>query len=81
MSFVADKLSLYGGGYFGSIYQWNISSGIQTALLNEHSDQVRSLQLIDDTLYSGSWDKTIKAWNTKSLESVNVFQGNFFSYM
>ncbi|KAI3655667.1 hypothetical protein MP638_004245, partial [Amoeboaphelidium occidentale] len=74
VSLLSNHLFLYGGGFFGSIYQWNISSGIQTAVFSAHSDHVRSLQLTDDLLYSGSWDSFIKTWQTKSLESINAFQ-------
>ncbi|KAI3656233.1 hypothetical protein MP638_001689 [Amoeboaphelidium occidentale] len=73
LCFAASKLSLYGGGYSGSIYQWNISSGIQIAFFRAHSDQIISSQLTDEILYSGSLDITSKAWNTKTLEIVRDF--------
>ncbi|KAI3659778.1 hypothetical protein MP638_000907, partial [Amoeboaphelidium occidentale] len=73
LSFASDMLSLYGGGAQGSIYQWNVSSGIQIAMLSAHSADIRSLKLDNEILYSGSWDNSIKTWNTKSLENFSIF--------
>lgn len=78
LSFAADKFSLYGGGFYGSIYQWNTTSGNRTGLIRAHSDRVLSLQLSDDILYSGSFDTSATAWRTKSLQSVRVYDGAFF---
>ncbi|KAI3655534.1 hypothetical protein MP638_001729, partial [Amoeboaphelidium occidentale] len=50
-----------------------MSSGIQTAAFTAHSFKTMSLQLTDDTLYTGSYDAAIKAWDTKSLENVGFF--------
>lgn len=77
ISLTANKFSLYGGGQSGSIYQWNVSSGIQTTFINAHLDQVWSLELNNDLFYSGSLDSTAKAWDTTSLGSVRVFLGKF----
>lgn len=76
-TFAASKLSFYGAGFTGSIYQWNVSSGIQIASFNAHSDQIMSLMLANDVLCSGSYDSTVKTWNTQSLENVGAFSGKF----
>lgn len=68
---------LYGGGYSGFIYQWNVSSSVQTSLFKAHSAQIRSLQLFDNFLYSSSLEIKAKAWNTKTFEIVSVFEGYF----
>jgi WD40 repeat protein len=74
---VTNGFSLYGGGFFGSIYHWNMSSGIETALFSAHSEQIMSLKLNNEVLYSGSWDNTIKVWNTESMENVRVLASKF----
>jgi hypothetical protein len=79
MSLVVHKLSLYGGGFYGSLYEWSISSWVQRAVDGVHSNQVLSLKLKDDILYSGSFSGSIKALNTKSLEIIGDFTGNFTS--
>ncbi|KAI3656002.1 hypothetical protein MP638_005179 [Amoeboaphelidium occidentale] len=70
---VAGKFSLYAGGFYGYIHKWNMSSGIQTALVYAHEAEVNSLQLIGDIIYSGSKDGTAKVWNTESLNNVGIF--------
>lgn len=77
LSFAAKKLSLYGGGFYGSVYQWNMSTGFQIALFSAHDHVVTSLQLSDDILYSGSLEGRIKAWNTTSIVNFRIFDGNF----
>ena len=41
-----------------------------------HEDNVRVLTADSDFLYSGSWDKTIRVWDMRSLECVHVLEGH-----
>jgi WD40 repeat protein len=54
-----------------------MSSGIQTAFISAHTIFISSLQLTNDLLYSGSYDGTIKSWNTKSFERVGDIPSDF----
>jgi WD40 repeat protein len=73
----ASKLSLYAGGNSGSLYQWNISSGVQTAERLAHWEKIMSLTLTEDILYSGSYDFIVGVWNANSLDNLNSFYGYF----
>ncbi|KAI3661527.1 hypothetical protein MP638_007257, partial [Amoeboaphelidium occidentale] len=73
LSLAASKLSLYGGGNSGSLYQWNISSGVQTAERLAHWEKIMSLTLTEEILYSGSYDFIVGVWNANSLDNLNSF--------
>lgn len=75
-SFAGNQIVLYGGGFSGFVYQWNLSSAVKVSSVKAHSAQIRSLQLIDTILYSASHDYKAKAWNTNDFEIVRVFDGN-----
>jgi len=46
-------------------------------VLNGHSDWVRSLAVLQDgSLASGSYDKTIRIWDTKTGQSTKVLIGH-----
>jgi WD40 repeat protein len=66
------------GGFNGLIIIWNWLTGERMFTLNNHKDilGLNSLDLYDDqTLISGSWDKTVKLWNIKNgtlIRSINV---------
>lgn len=79
LSITANKWSLYVGGALGYIYELEKSSGIEMAFFNAHSAQISSLQLTDDVLYSGSFDTIVRAWDSKYLEIVGDYTGNFIN--
>jgi WD40 repeat protein len=62
----------------GSIIIWNWLTGKQIFNLTGHTNrlELNSLDLYDDqTLISGSWDKTVKLWNITNgtlIQSINV---------
>ncbi|KAI3656126.1 hypothetical protein MP638_007547 [Amoeboaphelidium occidentale] len=74
---VADRFYAYAGSEEASIYQWNVESGVQTGLLVGHSDDVFRLRFLDNVLFSASSDRTVRAWNTQTLENVQVINANY----
>jgi WD40 repeat protein len=66
------------GDYNGLIIVWNWLNGNQISKLTGHTVglYLNSLDLYDDqTLISGSWDKTVKFWNITNgslIQSINV---------
>jgi WD40 repeat protein len=70
------RLSSYliaSGDLNGKIIVWNWSTGEQLFKLSGHTDALylNSLDLYDDqTLISGSWDKTVKFWNITNGELI-----------
>jgi len=66
------------GGYNGLIIVWNWLNGEQIFNLTGHTNilELNSLDLFDDqTLISGSWDRTVKFWNITNgtlIQSINV---------
>ena len=63
-----NSVLIYGDG--NNIKMWNIQDNKEIGVLGKHDKSVISLCLSKDgnTLYSGSWDKTIKMWNIKKLD-------------
>jgi hypothetical protein len=58
---------------------WDAQSGQQTATLEGHSHYVSCLSLHDDTLLTGSWDRTLRIWQLPRDGSPPVclcFEGN-----
>jgi WD40 repeat protein len=41
-----------------------------------HGDSVHCLQVVDDVLYSGSIDKTVRAWSASSGELIRTYKGH-----
>lgn len=72
------------GDYAGHIYAWSIAStenSAPVATWQEHQDWrysgVASLAISsDDLLYSGSGDRTIKAWSTLEFKHVATMEGH-----
>eukprot|EP01102_Stenamoeba_stenopodia_P008951 TRINITY_DN261_c0_g2_i1.p1 TRINITY_DN261_c0_g2~~TRINITY_DN261_c0_g2_i1.p1 ORF type:complete len:347 (-),score=62.97 TRINITY_DN261_c0_g2_i1:46-1086(-) len=55
---------------------WNIATGECLQVLKGHKDSIKGLvELLDGTLLSASWDKTIRAWNKRGeCVSTSVLQ-------
>lgn len=64
---MADDVTLYSGSNDLTIRSWNISSGNTVHVFIGHTDYVSSLQMILNSLYSSSFDKTIKEWSKTSF--------------
>jgi WD40 repeat protein len=66
------------GDFFGNIIIWNWFTGVQIFKLTGHTNRLEfnSLDLYDEqTLISGSWDRTVKFWNIKNgklIRSIEV---------
>ncbi|KAL9649905.1 hypothetical protein ABK040_011378 [Willaertia magna] len=60
---VYDDKYLFAGGSKGKIYQFNIETGECEMEWIAHDNIVWCLLVFEDTLFSGSKDKTIKKWN------------------
>lgn len=71
---------LYTGGDYGYIYQWNLSSGVQTASFLANVAPISSIQLINDILYSGSFEGTLKSWNTKTFTIIGYYSGKLIIF-
>jgi WD40 repeat protein len=53
------------GAKDGSLQLWQLDSGVPDASLRGHSDRISALAFVDvDDLVSGSYDKTLRVWNT-----------------
>ena len=48
----------------------------ELANLRGHTDTVKCLTILKNKLYSGSWDNTIKIWNTETHELVATLEGH-----
>lgn len=68
IAFTPDGKTLYSAGDDHLIRVWDVEKGQQIAALKGHRDTVMSLFVKDDTLVSGSLDRTIKIWDTKTQE-------------
>ena len=53
-----------------------LPSGTQIATLRGHTDVVHCLIVHKNILYSGSYDKTIRAWNLDTNECITALQGH-----
>ena len=53
-----------------------LPSGTPFATLQGHTSRVRCLVVHNNILYSGSWDKTIRAWNLDTNECIAALQGH-----
>jgi hypothetical protein len=53
------------GAKDGSLQLWQLDSGVPDASLRGHTDRISALAFVDvDDLVSGSYDKTLRVWNT-----------------
>ena len=46
----------------------------EIAILRGHTYAVMCLTLHKNKLYSGSWDKTIRIWNTETHEEIGILR-------
>ena len=53
-----------------------LPSGTQIATLQGHTDDVNCLVVHKNILYSGSDDRTIRAWNLDTNECITALQGH-----
>ena len=53
-----------------------LPSGTPIATLQGHTRYVECLIVHNNILYSGSWDKTIRAWNLDTNECITALQGH-----
>ena len=53
-----------------------LPSGTQIATLQGHTWAVSCLIVHNNVLYSGSWDRTIRAWNLDTNECITALQGH-----
>ena len=53
-----------------------LPSGTPIATLRGHTDYVECLTVHNDILYSGSGDRTIRAWNLDTNECITALQGH-----
>jgi len=72
--FVADGAT----GGAGFLHQIDLTSGNHVATWKGHDDTIYALRLSPDEqfLLSGSADKAVKLWKTKTLEAVATFEGH-----
>ena len=56
-----------------------LPSGTEIATLQGHTDYVERLIVHNNILYSGSGDKTIRAWNLDTNECITALQGHTYS--
>lgn len=70
-----------GGGGDGIITVFDTTSYARTTILKGHTSMVFSLTVNDGILYSGSFDKTIKKWNCKTLKLLHTLKGATSSLM
>lgn len=56
------------------IYVWDLASGRLVRKLNAHHDSINSLAVIaeDQIIITGSLDKTVKAWDSRTWECLTV---------
>ena len=61
----------------GDLQHWDTKTGQSIKVLNDHSNWVWSLAVLQDgSLASGSGDKTIHIWDTKTGQSTKVLSGH-----
>jgi WD40 repeat protein len=67
-----ESIYLYSGGKDLKIKQWEISSGVAIAEFVEHTEEISSLQLSDTSLFSASYDPSIKFWSLETRDSIRT---------
>jgi WD40 repeat protein len=73
----ADQSFLFSGGRDRYIIQWSIQSFEVLAQLRGHMAYVSSLQIQDNSLFSGSSDFFAIRWNLPEKEKETVYAGKF----
>ncbi|MBM3994425.1 MAG: hypothetical protein FJ303_09775 [Planctomycetes bacterium] len=66
----ADGNALYSAGDDNLIRRWDCTKGMMTGSFRGHEGIVVSLALQGDTLISGSLDRTVRYWDTKTTNSL-----------
>ena len=73
----SDGSQLYSVSDDRSIRVWNMITGQQLIIIQSaHDDCVSSLALSGSLLVSGSFDKTVKLWDTGSMQLLHTLRGH-----
>jgi cell cycle arrest protein BUB3 len=64
-----DKLNH--GGLSLSVVQTDIQTG-QILKLGKHTEGVKAISIHENRVFSGSWDKTVRAWDSRSTDSDTI---------
>lgn len=75
--FATDNLHIMSGSDDTIVRNWDISTGTQIAQLKGHADQIRCGQVSptsNDLWISGSYDHTVRLWDTRSNECVSTLE-------
>ena len=70
----SDGSRLYSSS-LDKINVWDMTTGQQLASMQSHTDRVSSLALTGSLLVSGSWDGTVKLWDTGSMQLLHALRG------
>lgn len=54
---------------------WDLNTNTCKATLKGHTDVVCSIAVVDDILFSGSWDRTIKIWDLNTNSCITTIDG------
>ena len=69
-----DRTCVYSGGLDRRVVRYDCSN-MQTVTVGTHDDAVRCLELTQDgLLVTGSWDKTVKLWDTRHNKDITLLQ-------
>ena len=78
VSYSPDGQTLASGSLNNTIRMWDVSTGQQKALLEGHTENVKSVSFSPDgeTLASGSSDETIRMWDVSTGQQKAVLEGH-----
>lgn len=73
--FANDNVTTFSAGCDGQIRMWNVTQGTTTTVIGKHDQPVRALKFIPEKniLITGSWDKSVRVWDCRQPNPVNVF--------
>lgn len=69
-----EALCVLSGGTDGIVYVWDVDRNRPLGTLLGHTSNVCFLKLLDNVVYSCSWDKTIRLW--QGLHCLQVLTGH-----
>eukprot|EP01117_Protostelium_nocturnum_P001455 TRINITY_DN11755_c0_g1_i1.p1 TRINITY_DN11755_c0_g1~~TRINITY_DN11755_c0_g1_i1.p1 ORF type:complete len:331 (-),score=49.90 TRINITY_DN11755_c0_g1_i1:22-1014(-) len=74
-SWSGDGQRVFFGGCDGKAKMWNLATN-QTQQIAQHSSGIKSMSWIEEMncLATGSWDKTVKFWDTRGPNPVHTIQ-------